>query len=676
MLYDLSVAWRNVRSRPVQTIVPSFVIGLAIALALIIAMLADGTKEGIIKASDPFGMLVVGANGSSQQLVVSTILLQDNPVGNISYTVYEDLRDDDERVQLAIPLAFGDSYEGSRIIGTNHDFFEIRPSLQEPPTFQLADGRLFADVNPEDVEAHESDHQHGDHLDLDDAVINEVVLGATLAETLDLSVGDAFTGLDGQAYTVVGIFNPTNTPYDNVAMTQIESFWVARGDEHAADDNVEAEDDDHADDESIFSFQTLLVAPANPTSVNQLLTQFEESEAFNAALPDVTLLSGDDQADQFVVNAVNDLGGALIIGTSDYSPTELVENTLLLRGVPTTEIEYELYELFLQDARADWLVPMIFADMSGTIIIGTKNTILNMTDFDGEPVFTIADGRMLTANNNDPEVEHEHMEGMFEAVVGSRAAERLNLQIGDTFQGSHGLGVTLATDVHEEIYTVVGILEPTDTAYDEAIFTQVVSVWTVHDDDVLPEFAANQLGATNEVTAVLVSATSFANQQQIVQEFLTSQEAQVAFPGDELAQLFELIDQAQEILTVVAYLVLAIASLTVFLAMYNAIVARERAIAIMRGLGSSQAVIFRIVIFETLMVTLIGVVLGRLLAYPAAMLIAAEISSESTIPIPLRVLVNWELILLLVPLGVGAIAGLLPAMMAYRVNVVEKLFPS
>lgn len=665
MLYDLSIAWRNVRSRPVQTFVPALVIGLAIALALSIAMLADGTKEGIIQASDPFGMLVVGAKGSSQQLVVSTILLQDTPVGNISYDVYEDLYNDPDRVRLAIPLGFGDSIGDSRIIGTNHDFFEIRPALNEPPTFQLAEGRLFTHIDPAAMAEEEEEHHHADHIDLDEAVLYQAVLGSSAATTLNLGVGDTFTDSDGQVYTIVGVFNPSNTPYDDSVFTQIESFWAKR---QAVADDPEAE--------SLFDFQALLLAPDGPTALNQLLAQLNESGDLTATFPDMVVLNEDDQADPTVVQAINDLGGALVVTNGSYTPTDALNQVLLLRDVPQENISYEIYEALLEDERALWLVPLAIEDVDGTPLIGTKNTILNMTSFDGDPLFTIAEGAMLDANENDHEHEHEHIEGLYEAVLGSRAAENLNLTIGDTFQGSHGFGVTLESDVHEEVYTVVGILAPSDTAYDNAVFTQLVAVWDVHEDEVLPEFAANQLGASNQVTAILVAPASFAAQNQLTQEFLTGSEAQVAFPGDELAQLFDIIDQAQEILSMVAYLVLAIASLTVFLAMYNAIVARERAIAIMRGLGSSQGVIFRIVIFETMMVTLIGVLIGRLIAYPAAMLIADEISSESTIPIPLRLLPGWEALLLFLPLFVGMVAGLLPAIMAYRVNVVEKLFPS
>ncbi|WP_119072529.1 ABC transporter permease [Aggregatilinea lenta] len=452
MICDMAVAWRNLRARPIQTAIPALVIGLALALSLAVAMLSDGAKEGIIQASDPFGVMVIGAKGSGQQLVLSSILLQDDPIGNIPYTIYEDL-EHDERVQLAVPLAFGDNVAGARLIGTYHDFFELRTSRSAPPAFQLAEGRLFAVVE----------------------------------------------------------------------------------DEHA--------DEDHAED----------------------------------------------------------------------------------------------------------------------------------ADHDAE------EGELEEAEEHAGHEGHDHDAGLFEAVLGATAAKDLGLNIGDQFETTHGFGEGIASDHHHEPYTVVGILKPSGTAYDGAAFTQIESVWHVHEvdpNDTLAPYVGEQLGASDQVTAVLVLPASFAGQNQIYQEFYTGTDAQAAFPGAELTGLFDMIDQAQEILSLIGYMVLGIAALTVFLSMYNATVAREHAIAVMRGLGSSPAHVVRIVLFETLFVTLLGAVLGRVIGYAAARIIADVYSAQSAIPIPLRLLPEWELLLWALPLGVGALAGLVPAALAYRVNVVEKLFPS
>jgi hypothetical protein len=71
MIYDLSLSWRGLRTRPVQTLIPMLVVGLAVALSIAVLALGDAARRGIIQASDPFGVLVIGPKGDGQQLVLN-----------------------------------------------------------------------------------------------------------------------------------------------------------------------------------------------------------------------------------------------------------------------------------------------------------------------------------------------------------------------------------------------------------------------------------------------------------------------------------------------------------------------------------------------------------------------------------------------------------------------------
>jgi putative ABC transport system permease protein len=425
-MYELKIAWRNLLNRPVQTAVTITVIALALALAVTVTHLNDALQRGIIRASDPFGVLVIGAKGSGQQLVLSTLLLQGTPVGNIDGRIYTALHDD-PRVALAVPIAMGDNVGGARLVGTDQSFFDLRPSRQEPPAFQLAAGRLFA------------------------------------------------------------------------------------------------------------------------------------------------------------------------------------------------------------------------AD--------------------------------------------------FEAVLGSRAAAELGLQIGDRFQPQHGVERGLEVDNHAEVHTIVGILQPSDTPFDNAALTTVDSVIlmhggsegagetaavTEHADELHAEAEDNDHDhvAGGQVTAVLVLPTGFIEANELWREFYTGSEAQAVFPGRELGALFDLLNQGQEILIFVGYLAAAMAALTLFLAIYSATESRQQLLAILRGVGAGRRTVVLVVLVETVLIALLGALLGRILGYVTASLIATELVRQSAIPLSINYLGNVEPVLWLAPLILGILAGLLPAWQAYRVNVIEKLFPS
>lgn len=124
----------------------------------------------------------------------------------------------------------------------------------------------------------------------------------------------------------------------------------------------------------------------------------------------------------------------------------------------------------------------------------------------------------------------------------------------------------IAENVHEEEqYTVVGILKPSGTAYDTAVYTQLESVWHVHGheqegSEVQAPGAVEASGAAeaDQVTAVLVLPTGFIEQNQLAQQFYVEPTLQAAFPGQELGGLLNLLSQAQQILNIVGYLVLVV----------------------------------------------------------------------------------------------------------------------
>jgi putative ABC transport system permease protein len=410
--YDLFLAWRAARARPVSTIITLLIIALAIALPITVLALGDGARQGIVRASDPFGVLVIGAPGSGQQLVLSTVLLQGAPVGNMPYSVYQSLIDD-PRAAPVVPIALGDNVGGARIIGTDAALLELRPSASAPPAFQVVQGRFFS------------------------------------------------------------------------------------------------------------------------------------------------------------------------------------------------------------------------AD--------------------------------------------------FEAVLGAGAARALGLAVGDSFLAAHGISRGLASDQHDTPYTVVGILGRSSSPYDDAVFTSVESVWRLHEpqgDSRLSALALDPSAAADQLTAALVKPVGFAEANSLWQSFAARPEAQAAFPGQELGALFDLFAQGERILTLVGWLVLGIAGLTVFLSLYSAIAAREGAIALIRGLGGARTTVFRMILFEALLITLIGALAGRVIGYAVAWVIAGALSASSSIPIPIRFLPDLEPLLWLLPIALGLLAGVIPAVQAYRINPVEKLFPS
>lgn len=223
----LKIAWQDLSRKPVQNVLAVIIGGVAIALAIAVLLISASVQQGMVDAAMPFDM-IVGAKGSPTQLILNTIFLTDTPIGNIPASVREDLETDD-RVERIIPFAFGDNYQGYRVVGSSPELFEIRVAPSKPPLFQLAEGSFFTEAE---------DHDHHGH---DEEESFPVVLGSEVAHKTGLKLGDSFFTTHGLAHKsaesdqhqhamkVVGILRPMNLPYDKGIFTSVEALWEPHG---------------------------------------------------------------------------------------------------------------------------------------------------------------------------------------------------------------------------------------------------------------------------------------------------------------------------------------------------------------------------------------------------------------------------------------------------------------
>lgn len=375
-----------------------------------------------------------------------------------------------------------------------------------------------------------------------------------------------------------------------------------------------------------------------------------------------------DAAQRGIIRAA-DAFGVLVIGPKG-SAQQLVLNTILLQDSPIGLLDSAVYDDLVARQPNLRIAPIAMGDnINGYPIIGTNHTFFELRRSINEPpAFQTAQGRLFEAN--------------FEAVLGAEAAQALGLQIGDQFLTSHGISSGLASDVHtDHPYTVVGILGRANAPHDRGVFVTLESVWEAHELGAQSAFVArpradNQTAVRGRLTAALVLPFGVAlnDVYRIAQQVNTSPEAQAAFPGAQLGALFSQLNQGQAILNVVAGLALIMASLTILLSLYSTTLARQQAIAIMRSLGARRTTVFTITLLEAFWLTALGVLIGFALGHGVAAAVSAALAAQSAIPLQTRIVWAQELPLLIIPLVLGIAAGILPSVLAYRLNVVEKLY--
>ncbi len=338
----------------------------------------------------------------------------------------------------------------------------------------------------------------------------------------------------------------------------------------------------------------------------------------------------------------------LLVGAKG-SPTPLLMSTVLLQDAPVGNLPLAYFEQLQHDPRVAYAVPLAMGDSAyGTPLLGVGPELVGLIDpAIGQPYFALAQGRFAMH--------------AFEAVAGAQAAQ--HWQLGDTFQSHHGGLQDVPGSAHNAWYTIVGVLAPSDTPWDRALFVPLASYWEVHQ-----EHAA----AEPEITVALLRPKGVKEFYQLHQEINRQSVAQAVLTGHGMMRLSDMLGQGETVLRFTSWLALAMGATTVFLASYAVGAQRQRDTAILRALGAGRWAMCSVGLAEALITALIGTVLGMAVGHATAWYIAWRVHDASAIVlrptcVPAEFGIAGAVLLL------AAVAGLLPAVQVYRQDVASNL---
>ncbi len=160
----------------------------------------------------------------------------------------------------------------------------------------------------------------------------------------------------------------------------------------------------------------------------------------------------------------------------------------------------------------------------------------------------------------------------------------------------------------------------------------------------------------------------------LVQDINKHEQALAVVPVDEISKLITVfLAPLQGLLLAVAYLVVIVAALTILISLYLTIHQRRRDLAIARALGATRGDVFRLIAVEAGALSGLGVVCGWVLGHALIAVAAGSVMSRFGIYPNAWQVSPLELAIVASVWGLGVIAGLLPAAIAYRLPVADNL---
>ncbi len=339
-----------------------------------------------------------------------------------------------------------------------------------------------------------------------------------------------------------------------------------------------------------------------------------------------------------------DARGIDMVAGAKGSPMQLVLSAVFHLDAPAGNIPLADAAKLAKHPMVKRVIPMALGDsVKGFRVVGTNH------DYVAHYGARLAAGALWTKP--------------MEAVLGAEAARVLRLGVGAEVAGAHGLGD--GGEEHEDHYEVTGVLAPTGTVIDRVVLTSVESVWEVHDH--------GKPAGPREITALLVQYASPLAAASLPRAVNATATLQAASPAYESARLFRMLGVGVEVLRAFGLVLVIAAGLSVFIALTNALQERRYDLAVMRMLGASRAKLMGLLLIEALALSAAGALLGLALGHVLMELLGAALRAAQQVPVTGWTWAAGELWLIVLALGVGILAALLPAWRASRAEVAPVL---
>lgn len=377
---------------------------------------------------------------------------------------------------------------------------------------------------------------------------------------------------------------------------------------------------------------------------------------------------------QFEEKFSSNIDGVDLVMGAQGSPLQLILSSVYQVDSPTGNISYDSAKVWMQHPFVQKAIPLAFGDnYRGYKILGTTPDYLEKYGA------KIAEGKLFEKN--------------FEVVIGSDIAKKLSLKIGYEFFGSHGDAAE--GEVHDHYgYKVVGITKPTGKVVDNLILCTIPSVWQMHggygeeenpahgeeghvhvEGEEHHEEADMTLDEPGmEITAVLLK---FRNKMGIVtwpRIIAQNTKMQVASPAIEVNRLFSLFGIGISALQYLAYGIMLISGISIFIALYNTLKERENEFALMRVNGAKRLQLLKVVMIESLLLCVVGFIFGTILGRVGLSLLSNSAEEDFKMSFnPYEFIWEKEGTLFLLTIFVGFIAALIPAVKAYNLNISKTL---
>ena len=380
---------------------------------------------------------------------------------------------------------------------------------------------------------------------------------------------------------------------------------------------------------------------------------------------------------------------------------QILLNSVFLIGEPSNKIQWKSYKDIEKMRGVKFMVPISLGDShKGYRVIGTTNDYFKNIKFGNKKDIE------FSANINNDVAFLD----VFDVVIGSSVAKKLEYSIGSEIVVTHGLGesgvehsfdaLNADHDDHSDHgehhddhadhddhsdhdshdhgdvgFKVTGILKPTGTPIDSGVYISVLAYEAIHKGwignqkvmDISEEHIKKEL-EPKSISAIFVSLKNRTGIFQFQRDILNYKDEALSsvMPGLTLSRLWALtsnIDMAFKIITAFIIFIALLGMTAMTIAGLNN---RRREMAILRSVGASPRTIVSLMLIESLIISFISIFIGYVLMVLVFYYGQGYIENNYGIYVEGFSLKNYDINIIIAIVFSSLLATIIPAIGVYK----------
>ena len=387
----------------------------------------------------------------------------------------------------------------------------------------------------------------------------------------------------------------------------------------------------------------------------------------------VTLLLGVERLRTQARGAfANTISGTDLVVGARTGGTALLLHAVFRIGYATNNVSWAAYQEVARHPRIRWTIPLSLGDSHrGFAVLGTSGDYFRHYRYGSGRGLELSAGRVF--------------DDVYDAVLGADVARELATGLGQPLVISHGAVDAESARHDDKPFRIVGILRRTGTPVDRTVHVSLAGLEAIHLDwqsgmrvpaaAVSADEARRRDLTPRSLTAFLVgldSRTAVFHVQRFVNDY--RREALLAvLPGVVLHELWDAIGLAERALLGVSALVALVGLCGMVTALLTGLNERRREMAVLRSVGARPRHVLVLIVGEATALATTGVAVGVAVLYLSLFIARPAIQSWLGLTIEIGPPTSGEWLLLAAVLAASVLAGLWPAIRAYRYSLHDGL---